>query len=92
MSTVVVHHAVERNALTRLPGLFDKCELHSIENLRGTPQTVNSEVHLRAIRQEWNLVARKRDEADLPLTRPDVVDEATRIDDMFGYLFTPKER
>ena len=45
MSTIVVHHAVEKNALRRFPGLFDEYELHSIENLRGIPKTVNSDVH-----------------------------------------------
>lgn len=92
MSTVVVHHAVERNALTRFPGLFDEYELHSIENLRGIPKTINSEVHLRAIRKEWDAFAGRIGDGRLRPTRGDVLEEATRIDEMFGHLFTPRER
>jgi len=92
MSTIVVHHAVERDVLRRFPGLFDEFELHSIENLRGIPRTVNSSVHLSAIRKEWNVFYRRFEAGGTMPPRQDVLNEATRIDDMLGHLFTPKER
>ncbi len=38
MQDLVIHHAVEQQVMRRYPpGLFDRYELHSIENLRGIP-------------------------------------------------------
>ncbi|PZU07873.1 MAG: hypothetical protein DI622_17290, partial [Chryseobacterium sp.] len=44
--TVVVHHAVEQQVLKRYPGLVTESEMHSLENLRGIPKEINSDVHL----------------------------------------------
>lgn len=51
---VVVHHAVEQQTLTRFPGVVSEAEIHSLENLRGIPKAINSDVHLSQIRVEWN--------------------------------------
>ncbi|WP_205601443.1 hypothetical protein, partial [Cellulomonas iranensis] len=92
MSTVVVHHAVERNALRRFRGLFDEYELHSIENLRGIPNDVNAEIHLSAIRRSWDAFRERFVELGRQPTKQEVLDHATHIDDLYGHLFTPRER
>jgi hypothetical protein len=51
---VVVHHAIEQQVMTRYPGVITEAELHSLENLRGIPKGINSDVHLSKIRKEWN--------------------------------------
>ncbi|MBI3757350.1 MAG: hypothetical protein HY267_05175 [Deltaproteobacteria bacterium] len=51
---VVVHHAVEQQVLTRYPGVVSEAEMHSLENLRGIPNAINSSLHLSQIRIEWN--------------------------------------
>ncbi len=43
---VVVHHAVEQQVLTRYPGVVSESQMHSIENLRGIPKNINSDIHL----------------------------------------------
>lgn len=87
---VWVHHAVEQNNINKhYPGLFSADELHSIENLRGIPNgAVNARVHLSAIRKEWN----KFYKANADPTRQEVLDYATRVDDMFGHWFLPRIR
>ena len=49
-----MHHAVEQQTLKRYPDLVKIEEIHSLENLRGIPKEINSEVHLSFIRKEWN--------------------------------------
>jgi len=51
---VIVHHAVEQQVQRRYPGLVSDSEMHSLNNLRGIPKELNSEVHLSKIRKEWN--------------------------------------
>src|SRR5207245_11323859 len=51
---VVVHHAVEQQALIRYPGLFSEAEIHSVENLRGIPLDLNARLHNSLIKKEWN--------------------------------------
>jgi hypothetical protein len=51
---VVVHHAVEQQVLKRYPGLFTEAEIHSLNNLRGVPKSINAELHLSKIRRAWN--------------------------------------
>ena len=92
MSTVVVHHAVERNVLNRYRGLFEEYELHSIENLRGIPNDVNAEIHLSAIRKSWDEFQRTFSRLGRMPTKQEVLDHATHIDDLYGHLFTPRER
>ncbi|MFJ4434468.1 PAAR domain-containing protein [Pseudomonas sp. NPDC089395] len=85
---VVVHHAVEQQVQRRYPGLVKNEEMHSLENLRGIPKEVNSEVHLSIIRKEWNRFYR---EIPKP-TKQQLLDKATEIDDMLGTKFSPPIR
>ena len=43
---VIVHHAVEQQVLKRYPGVVTEAEIHSLENLRGIPKALNSDLHL----------------------------------------------
>jgi hypothetical protein len=85
---VVVHHAVERQTLTLFPGKVTPSELHSLENLRGIPKDSNGELHLSQIRKIWN---RFYLENRSP-SKQQLLDQATKIDDMFGHLFKPPIR
>ena len=82
---VVVHHAIEQQVLTRYPGRFTASEIHSLENLRGIPNKLNPDLHYSKIRKEWNRFYKKNPNA----TRQQILDEATRIDQLFGGKFTP---
>ena len=85
---VVVHHAVEQQVQTRYPGVVSDSEMHSIENLRGIPKEVNSDIHLSKIRKEWNKFYRKNPKP----TKQDLLDKATEIDNIFGVQFNPPIR
>jgi hypothetical protein len=85
---VVVHHAVERQAMRRYPGLVSQSEMHSLENLRGIPNGINGRVHLSQIRREWNQFYA----ANPTATQRQLLDFATKIDDKFGHLFLPPVR
>lgn len=89
---LVIHHAVEQSVLTRYPGLVNKYELHSIENLRGIPRTANSKVHLSTIRKSWNAFYRQFEELGRAPTRQELLDHASQVDDELGHLFVPRER
>jgi len=82
---VVVPHAVEQQVLNRYPGVVSESEMHSIENLRGIPKEVNSEVHLSEIRKEWNQFYR---ENQMP-TQQQLLEKATEIDMKYGSKFNP---
>jgi hypothetical protein len=82
---LVVHHAVEQQVLTKYPGLITEAELHSIENLRGIPNDINTELHLRNIRKEWKLFYAEHPQ----VTKQQLLDKATEIDNKFGHLFHP---
>ena len=82
---VVVHHGVEQQVLDLYPGRFTPAEIHSLENLRGIPRSINPDVHLSKIRKEWNKFYRNNANA----TRQQILDEATRIDSLFGSQFDP---
>ena len=85
---VVVHHAVEQQALTRFPGTVTEAEIHSLDNLRGIPKEINSDVHLSQIRRSWNEFYRNN-----PSPTPQhLLDHATTIDEQFGHLFNPPIR
>ncbi|GLU40011.1 hypothetical protein Pssp01_41040 [Pseudomonas sp. NBRC 100443] len=62
--------------------------MHSINNLRGIPKELNSDVHLSAIRKEWNSFYR----ANPNPTKEQLLTKATEIDDRFGSLFNPPTR
>ena len=82
---VVVHHGVEQQVLKKYPGRFTEAEIHSLENLRGIPKSINSDVHLSKIRKAWNRFY----DANPNATRQQILDEATRIDRLFGSQFDP---
>jgi hypothetical protein len=85
---VVVHHAVEQQVANRYPGLVSPAELHSYENLRGIPKTVNATLHQSEIRKAWNRFYREHPQP----TKDDLLDQATRIDDLHGHEFDPPVR
>jgi hypothetical protein len=85
---VFVHHAVEQQALTRYPTAVTESEIHSLENLRGIPKPINSEVHLSKIRKIWNRFYRSTPNP----TKEQLLEQATMIDDQFGHLFDPPVR
>lgn len=84
----VVHHAVEQGVLRRYPGVATPEQIHSLENLRGVPRSLNSSMHLSEIRIAWNTFYR----ANPTTTLDDLLDYATKLDDQFGHLFTPPIR
>ena len=86
---VVVHHAVEQQVLKKWPGLFDKTFMHSIDNLRGIPKSLNNTLHLSSIRIEWNKFYRAFDNAGKIPSKKQVLDYAAAIDKKFGHLFDP---
>ncbi|MFC3382023.1 polymorphic toxin-type HINT domain-containing protein, partial [Couchioplanes caeruleus subsp. azureus] len=86
---VVVHHAVEKDIVNRYPGLFTADELHSAENLRGIPKgAINSNIHLSAIRLSWNAFYKAHPNP----TKQEVLDHATKVDDLLGQWFEPRIR
>ncbi|PPK44426.1 LysM domain-containing protein [Trinickia symbiotica] len=82
---VVVHHAVEQQVLTRYPGLVWQEEIHSLENLRGIPNELNSDLHLSQIRREWNQFYRQTPNP----TKDMLLEKATEIDAKYGSQFNP---
>jgi hypothetical protein len=84
----VIHHAIEQQALMNFPGVITEAEMHSLQNLRGIPKTINSDVHLRRIRSEWD---------DFYLDNPNptkqqLLQKAKEIDDLLGNHFYPPVR
>jgi hypothetical protein len=69
----------------RYPGLVSDSELHSLENLRGIPKDVNSDIHLSKIRKEWNKFYRENPKP----TQQQLLDKATEIDIKYGSQFNP---
>jgi hypothetical protein len=86
---VVVHHAIEQQVLKKYPGVISEAELHSLENLRGIPKEINSDVHLSKIRKEWNRFYEGFDLTGTAPTRQQLLDKATAIDKQFGKQFKP---
>ena len=84
---VVVHHAIEQQTLTRYPGLLSEAEIHSLENLRGIPKSLDSTLHKSYIAKEWNEFYRLNPAA--AVTKQKLLDKATEIDRKFGHLFQP---
>ena len=82
---VWVHHAIEQQVLKKYPGRFTEMEIHALDNLRGIPKTINSDIHLSKIRKEWNAFYKDHPKA----TRQQIINKADEIDDMFGKQFTP---
>ena len=67
------------------PGEVTEAEIHSIENLRGIPKELNSDLHLRQIAKEWNEFY----DANLKATREQLLQKATEIDLKYGGWFKP---
>ncbi|MBB2975121.1 hypothetical protein FHX49_000662 [Microbacterium endophyticum] len=87
-TNTVVHHAVEQGVLKKYPGIATPEQIHSLENLRGIPKSLNSSMHLSEIRIAWNTFYREN-----PTTTLDeLLRYATKLDDQFGHLFTPPIR
>ena len=80
-----MHHAVEQQALKRYPGVVSESEIHSLENLRGIPNELNSDLHLSQIRREWNQFYRQTPNP----TQDMLLQKATEIDVKFGAQFNP---
>ncbi len=85
---IVVHHAIEKEeVLKRFPSLVNVLTqeaLHSLENLRGIPQTLNSQVHLSEIRVSWNAFYNKYTVSNTVPKIQDLLDHAKFIDDKYG--------
>lgn len=86
---VWVHHSIERQVLTKYPGLFTEAELNDISMLRGIPKDVNSELHLSTIRTLWNQFYEEIDAGEIPLTKQSFYDKVREIDAIFGSAFQP---
>ena len=86
---VVVHHAIEQQVMKRYPGLFTKADIHAIENLRGIPKKINSDLHLSKIRKEWNKFYKRFDDAGITPTKKQLEDYAKAIDRKFSNQFDP---
>jgi hypothetical protein len=86
---VVVHHAIEQQVLTKFPGVMTPAEIHSLENLRGIPNSINSQVHLRQIRTEWNRFYKSFIENHTSPTKEQLLKKATEIDLKFGSKLKP---
>jgi hypothetical protein len=82
---VVVHHAVPQRTLSLYPDAVTESEIHSLENLRGIPNEVNSDVHLSQIAKEWNQFYKANPEA----TQTQLLQKATEIDLKYGGQFKP---
>jgi RHS repeat-associated protein len=83
---VIFHHAVEQQVLQRYPGLVTESEIHSLQNLRGIPRNMNSELHLSQIRRGWNQFYRQNPNP----TRQDLLGKAAEIDSDYGLFFNPQ--
>jgi hypothetical protein len=86
---VWVHHAVEQQVLTKYPGVVTEAEIHSLEDLRGIHNAINSDVHLSKIRIEWNKFYKQHKLDGTVPTRQQLLNKATEIDNLFGSQFTP---
>lgn len=63
--------------------------MHSLDNLRGIPKSLNNTLHLSTIRVEWNKFYRAFDNAGKVSSKKQLMDYAKAIDDKFGNLFDP---
>jgi hypothetical protein len=62
-----------------------EAEIHSLQNLRGIPNALNSDLHLSKIRREWNAFYRTHPNA----TKEELLEKATEIDLEYGSQFLP---
>ncbi|WP_252687118.1 ribonuclease YeeF family protein [Bacillus vallismortis] len=83
--SVVVHHAIEQQILKRHPNLFSIEEIHALENLRGIPKEINSDIHLSKIRRDWNRFYRNNPNP----TKEEVINYMIELDKKYGEDFNP---
>ena len=83
--SVVVHHAIEQQMLKRHPNLFSLEEIHALENLRGIPKEINSDIHLSKIRIDWNRFYRNNPSP----TKAEVINYMIELDRKYGENFNP---
>ncbi|ESZ21085.1 hypothetical protein [Mesorhizobium sp. M0239] len=82
---VVVHHAAEQQILNRYLGLVAEEEMHSLQNLRGIPKSLDNLLHNKIFRYEWDEFYASHPQA----TRQQVLDYVAYIDKKYGHLFNP---
>ena len=82
---VIVHHGVPQKTLELYPDDVTESEIHSIENLRGIPKELNSNLHLSQIAKEWNEFY----DENLKATQEQLLQKATEIDLKYGGWFKP---
>ncbi|WP_427138636.1 T7SS effector LXG polymorphic toxin [Psychrobacillus psychrodurans] len=83
--SVVVHHAIEQQILKRHPNIFSLEEIHALENLRGIPKEINSDIHLSKIRRDWNRFYRNNPNP----TKEEVINYMIELDKKYGGNFNP---
>ncbi|MGN7117515.1 hypothetical protein [Lysinibacillus odysseyi] len=83
--SVVVHHAIEQQISKRHPNLFTLEEIHALENLRGIPKEINSDIHLSKIRRDWNRFYRNNPNP----TKEEVISYMIELDKKYGENFNP---
>jgi hypothetical protein len=83
-SELVIHHAIPPSITNKYPDLFTEAELNSLVNLRGICRLDQESVHL-PIMHGWIdfLYSHKQ------TTRKDILDEAARVDRIWGSKFYP---
>ncbi|WP_209444641.1 hypothetical protein [Mesorhizobium erdmanii] len=82
---VVVHHAAEQQILHRYLGLVTEEEMHSLQNLRGIPKSLDNLLHNKIFRFEWDEFYASHPQP----TRQQVLDYVEYIDKKYGHLFNP---
>lgn len=88
---VVVHHSIEQQVLRKYPNIFSEVEINKLEMLRGIPNEVNSEIHLSAIRKEWNKFYAEVDAGEISLTKESFfLKKARELDSLYGTKFNPR--
>ncbi|PZN94738.1 MAG: hypothetical protein DCF31_08845 [Alphaproteobacteria bacterium] len=63
--------------------------MNSLENLRGIPNELNSDLHLSKIRVEWNRFYKPFDATGTVPSKAQLLQKATEIDAKYGHLFNP---
>ncbi|MBZ9979186.1 hypothetical protein [Mesorhizobium sp. BR-1-1-10] len=82
---VVVHHAAEQQILNRYLGLVTEEEMHSLQNLRGIPKSLDNLLHNKIFRFEWDEFYASHPQP----TRQQVLEYVEYIDKKYGHLFNP---
>ncbi|MEI3611232.1 LXG domain-containing protein [Pseudogracilibacillus sp. SO30301A] len=83
--SVVVHHAIEQQVLKKYPNLFTLDEIHALENLRGIPKKINSDIHLSKLRKDWNRFYRNHPNP----TKEEIINYMIELDKKYGENFNP---